>query len=952
MMTVNDNLISALCLYGLVAILQALKASWKNTPPSWIDGTDYCGGSLDVAILQALKASWKNTPPTWIDGTDYCGGSWDGITCTNDGRVSEIELSYNKELRGSLTPQIGNLKNLKSLSLIGCGFTGPIPVTIGNLEKLTSLSLNLNGFTGPIPASIGNLSKLYWLDLTGNKLTGSIPVSNEITPTGLDTLTNALHFHLSDNKLTGDIPIGLFKSNMQLIHLLLQNNKLKGVIPSTLGLVTSLEVVQLDRNSFSGNVPSNINRLINLTQMSLANNQLTGPIPNLTGMNLLNYIDLSNNIFDQSESIPPWFSSLQSLRIIKMHKTNLEGELPAALFSIPQLQIVNLSNNGITRTLNIGSDPSTQLQLVDLGNNQITDFVQRNQYNKSIGLRLAGNPICGESGVVDEFCFTTKDTATSYSTPRNNCVLSSCDSDLMLSPNCQCVYPYRGLIIFKYPSFSSLTNSIIFMSLHDSLMEFFHNANLSVDSVALKNPTINVDGYLEVYLEIFPSRARSFNTTEILRITFAFVNYTFTPPKVFNEIYYFIPNPYGVGSTKDKSSNTGIIIGSAVGGSVVMVLLVLAGFYTFYWKEKVKRAPQQSQSFELWDPSGTCGGVPQLKGARFFTFEELQEYTNNFSEFNNIGKGGYGMVYKGSLPNGQLVAIKRARKGSSQGGLEFKTEIELLSRVHHKNVVNLIGFCFDQGEQMLVYEYIVNGTLKDSLSGRSGIWLDWTRRLKIALGAARGLQYLHDHADPPIIHRDVKTNNILLDERLDAKVADFGLSRPLSGANITHITTGVKGTMGYMDPEYYLTQQLTEKSDTYGFGVVMLELITARNPIDNGKYIVKEVKESMNKNKELYDLHKVLDPTIGLTSPLKGFERFIDLACRCVEETQIQRPTMSEVVKELESIMELAGINRMESSSSTSASYERGSKDYNSPYDSDSLLSYSLGSLPTKLHPK
>ncbi|KAL8264986.1 hypothetical protein R6Q59_023116 [Mikania micrantha] len=840
----------------------------------------------DLAILQALKASWKNTPPTWIDGTDYCGGSWDGITCTNDGHVSEITLT--------------------NMLLIG-----KLPGDIGLFTELRVLSLNSNGFTGPIPASIGNLSKLNWLDLTDNKLTGRIPVSNEITPTGLDMLTKAEHFHLSDNQLSGDIPIGLFKSNMTLIHLLLQNNKLTGDIPSTLGLVTSLQVVQLDRNSFSGNVPSNINRLINLTQMSLANNQLTGPIPNLTGMNLLNYIDLSNNIFDQSEAIPPWFSSLQALRIIKMHKTNLEGELPVALFSIPRLQIVDLSNNGITRTLNIGSDPSTQLQLVDLRNNQITDFVQRSQYNNSIGLRLAGNPICGESGVVDEFCSTTKDTGTSYSTPCNNCVPSSCDSGLILSPNCQCAYPYRGSIIFKYPSFSSLTNPTIFMSLHDSLMEFFHKASLPVDSVALKNPTRNVDDYLVVNLEIFPSRAQSFNTTEILRITFAFVNYTFTPPEVFNYIYYFIPNPYGVGSTKDKSSNTGIIIGSVVGGCVVMVLLVLAGFYTFYWKEKAKRAPQQSQSFELWDPSGTCGDVPQLKGARFFTFEELHKYTNNFSEFNNIGKGGYGMVYKGSLPNGKLVAIKRARKGSSQGGLEFKTEIELLSRVHHKNVVGLIGFCFDQGEQMLVYEYIVNGTLKDSLSGRSGIWLDWTRRLKIALGAARGLQYLHDHADPPIIHRDVKTNNILLDERLDAKVADFGLSRPLSGANTTHITTEVKGTMGYMDPEYYLTQQLTEKSDTYSFGVVMLELITARNPIDNGKYIVKEVKESMNKNKELYDLHKVLDPTIGLTSPLKGFERFIDLACRCVEETQVQRPTMSEVVKELESIMELAWINRM-----------------------------------------
>nr|XP_016434361.1 PREDICTED: probable leucine-rich repeat receptor-like protein kinase At5g49770 [Nicotiana tabacum] len=153
--------------------------------------------------------------------------------------------------------------------------------------------------------------------------------------------------------------------------------------------------------------------------------------------------------------------------------------------------------------------------------------------------------------------------------------------------------------------------------------------------------------------------------------------------------------------------------------------------------------------------------------------------TNNFSETNDIGSGGYGKVYRGTLPNGHLVAVKRALQGSMQGALEFKTEIELLSRVHHKNVVGLVGFCFDQAEQMLVYEYIPSGTLKDGLSGKTGIRLDWMRRLKIALGAARGLQYLHDLVNPPIIHRDIKSNNILLDERLNAKVADFGLSKLL-----------------------------------------------------------------------------------------------------------------------------------------------------------------------------
>ncbi|CAI9303258.1 unnamed protein product [Lactuca saligna] len=353
----------------------------------------------------------------------------------------------------------------------------------------------------------------------------------------------------------------------------------------------------------------------------------------------------------------------------------------------------------------------------------------------------------------------------------------------------------------------------------------------------------------------------------------------------------------------------------------------------------------------LWDPT-TSGGVPQVKGAKAFSFEELGKCTNNFSETNNIGIGGYGMVYRGSLPNGQLIAIKRAKQDSTQGALEFKTEIELLSRVHHKNLVSLVGFCFDQGEQMLVYEYIVNGTVKDSLSGRSGMRLDWTRRLRIALGAAKGLQYMHDLADPPIIHRDVKTNNILLDERLVAKVADFGLSKSLGDANRTHVTTQVKGTMGYMDPEYYMTQQLTEKSDVYSFGIVLLELITARNPIERGKHIVREVRQAMDKSKELYNLNEVLDPTIGLSSQLKGMERFVDLALSCVGEIGSERPTMSDIVKEIEGIMELMGLNPHAESAANSAGYNDRSRGSEHPYTNDNLFAYSGHHFSIKFDPK
>ncbi|KAA8542803.1 hypothetical protein F0562_023955 [Nyssa sinensis] len=396
----------------------------------------------------------------------------------------------------------------------------------------------------------------------------------------------------------------------------------------------------------------------------------------------------------------------------------------------------------------------------------------------------------------------------------------------------------------------------------------------------------------------------------------------------------------------------GIIIGAAVAGSVLVLLLLLAGVYAIHQKKRAERATKQNNPFASWDSNKCSGSIPQMKGPISFSFQEMKKCSNNFSEANQIGTGAYGKVYRGTLPTDQLVAIKRAQKGSVQRAFEFKTEIELLTRVHHKNVISLVGFCSDQGEQMLVYEYVPNGSLKESLSGKSRIRLDWMRRLKVALDAARGLAYLHELANPPIIHRDIKSSNILLDECLNAKVADFGLSKPMADTEKGHVTTQVKGTMGYLDPEYYMTQQLTEKSDVYSFGVLMLELLAARRPIEKGRYIVREVRQMIDRTKDLYNLHNVLDPTIGLWTTLNGLERFVDVAMWCVEESRDDRPTMSEVVKEIENIIQLAGLNPIAESASTSASYEENSKGFDHLYNKESLSSYSEHFPLSKLEPE
>ncbi|XP_073149158.1 leucine-rich repeat receptor protein kinase HPCA1-like isoform X2 [Henckelia pumila] len=901
-------------LHLLVALVQVLRIGALTNPD-------------DSAALNALRDQWNNVPPNW-SGADSCGDGWEGITCTEDrvvsitlasinlsgGLTSDIlglselqilDLSYNKELTGPLPSSLENLKNLTSLMLVGCGFSGPIPPSIGSLQKLVYLSLNSNNFIGDIPPTIGYLSRLLWLDIADNMITGTIPVSNGSTP-GLDMLVHTKHFHFGNNKLSGEIPPQLFSSNSSLIHLLLENNRLTGSIPSTLALTTSLEVVRLDRNSLGGSVPDNLNNLANVQTLFLSNNQLTGPLPDLSGMVVLNAVDLSNNSFDATD-IPPWFSSLPSLMTLIMDNTRIQGQIPISMFSIPQLQTI-----------------------------------------------LLGNPVCDEGGT-ETYCTTTRQPSAPYSTPTENCLPYSCSWAQISSPKCKCAYPYSGEMVFRGPSFYGFGNTSLYELLYKKLMLTFGTEGLPVDSVSLSNPTKTIDDYLMLNLQVFPSNQEYFNRTGISRIGFALSNQTFKPPHGFGP-FYFTANKYeyfaGLTTGSHNSSSNIIIIAAAVGGSVLFFLLLLAGIYAFFQKSRAEKAAKKSDPFASWDPNTDSGGVPQIKGAKYFSFEELKKCTNNFSETNDIGTGGYGKVYRGTLPHGQLVAVKRARQGSMQGGLEFKTEIELLSRVHHKNVVSLVGFCFEQGEQLLVYEYISNGSLKESLSGKTGIRLDWMRRLRIALGAARGLQYLHDLANPPIIHRDIKSNNILLDERMNAKVADFGLSKPMSDPEKGHVSTQVKGTMGYLDPEYYMTQQLTEKSDVYSFGVLLLELVTARTPIEKGKYIVREVKQGKDKTKDMYNLHGLLDPIIALSMPPRSLEMFVDLALRCVHEAGDSRPPMSEVVKEMEHVMEISGLNPNIESTSSSTSYEGTSRGYDHPYSNESLFSFSAGNLPSKLEPK
>ncbi|XWS71957.1 hypothetical protein CRYUN_Cryun03dG0183200 [Craigia yunnanensis] len=883
----------------------------------WLFGFSLLVGAQDgithpdeVSALRAIKRTLIDTNKNlsnWDRG-DPCTSNWTGVLCfntsQNDGylHVRELQL-LNMNLSGSLSPELGRLSRLKILDFMWNGISGSIPKEIGNITSLELLLLNGNHLTGPLPEEIGYLPNLDRIQIDTNNISGPIPGS-------FANLNKTKHFHMNNNSISGQIPPELARLPY-LVHFLLDNNNLSGYLPPELSRMPNLTILQLDNNNFDGTtIPDSYGNMSKLLKLSLRNCNLQGPIPDLSRIPRLGYLDLSSN---QLNGTIPTYQLSQDMTTIDLSNNNLTGSIPANFSGLPNLQELSLANNSLNgsvssslwqnKTLN-----ATESLILDLENNMLTNISGSINLPPNVTLWLKGNPVCINNNLsLPQLCASRSDNVTRSQSATNStadCQPQSCPFPYEYSRtsnlSCFCAAPLLVGYRLKSPGFSDFIPYI-------SRFEVYLTSGLKLDLHQLYIDSFEWEKgpRLKMYLKLYPlynasNNSNMFNRSEVQRIGSMFTGWLIPDSDIFGPyelLNFTLLDIYRdeLVTTSTSGISRGALIGIVLGGiavavtlSAVVTLLILRVRLRNY---RVVSKRRQISRASL-----------NIDGVKSFTYTELAVATNNFNSSTQVGQGGYGKVYRGTLTDGMVVAIKRAQEGSLQGEREFLTEIQLLSRVHHRNLVSLIGYCDEEGEQMLVYEFMSNRTLRDHLSVKSKEPLNFAMRLRIALGSAKGILYLHTEANPPIFHRDIKASNILLDSKFTAKVADFGLSRlapvpDVEGIVPAHVSTVVKGTPGYLDPEYFLTHKLTDKSDVYSLGVVFLELLTGMQPISHGKNIVREVNVAYHSGM----IFSVIDGKMG-SYPSECVEKFVTLALKCCQDETDGRPSMADVVRELENI--------------------------------------------------
>ncbi|XP_044498767.1 MDIS1-interacting receptor like kinase 2-like [Mangifera indica] len=771
-------------------------------------------------------------------------------------RKLTVLYMFKNQLSGSIPQELGNLESLFHMSLHSNNLSGSIPASLGGLKNLKLLHLYHNTLSGSIPTEIGNLKDLVDLELSQNKLSGPVPDS-------LKNLSNLQFLYLRENNLSGTIPreIGF----MRFIHLQLDSNHFTGHLPHNICLGGSLERFSVHGNNFFGPIPNGLRNCTSLTRLLIQGNKLSGNISESFGVYpKLEYIDLSQNKF-YGEISSIW-GMCPKLHSLKMAENHITGSIPVELGNLTHLGRLNLSSNflvgGIPKEIGklslleelilngnqlSGAIPPeigslTEITSLDLSSNMLSKSIPATLGNlsKIHYLNLSNNQFSQEIPPQSGKLSLLTDLDLSHNFLSGEIPSEICDlenlQNLNISHN-----NFSGFIPREFEKMNLLSIDISYNELHGPIPNSTAFRNATIEELqGNKDLCGNVRG-LRPCSTLLPAKHGLHNGLKIF----------FTA---------FFP-----------------LLGALV-LSVVVICVIFSS----------RRVKRDSHDQENAMQNEEILSISTFKGKKMY--EEIIAATKNFDASHLIGKGGHGSVYKAEMSPGNIVAVKKIHSMYTSDiahQKEFLSEIRALTEIRHRNIVKFVGFCVHSQHSFLVYEYLERGSLATILSNEAeAAVLDWSKRVNVIKAVAHALSYMHHDCFPPIVHRDISSKNVLLNFEYQAHVSDFGTAKllKLDSSNWTQLA----GTYGYIAPELAYTMKVTEKCDVYSFGVLALEVIQGKHPVD---IISTFSSSSANMNIELDDM---LDPRLQFPS-LEVQNKLISImnvAFLCLDVNPQSRPTM------------------------------------------------------------
>ncbi|KAF8040115.1 hypothetical protein BT93_B2364 [Corymbia citriodora subsp. variegata] len=940
--------------------LQLLDLSYNNLSGS-ISGLkieNSCGSLLQLDLSNnqlnnSIPSSFSNC--TSLQTMNLASNMFTGEIPRSFGRLAslqKLDLSHN-HLTGWIPDELGTACNsLIELSLSYNNITGPIPSSFSSCSWLQIIDLSNNNISGPFPDSIlRNLGSLESLLLSNNIISGPFPAS-------LSYCKKLRIIDFSSNQFSGIIPPDLCPGAASLEELRVPDNLITGKIPPQLSQCSQLKKIDFSLNYLAGSIPTEIGMLENLEQLIAWFNGLEGEIPPELGKcrNLKNLILNNNHLKGE---IPTELFNCSNLEWISLTSNELTGEIPHEVALLSRLAVLQLGNNSLSGQIPWELGNCSSLVWLDLNSNKLTGEIPprlgRQLGAKALAGILSGNTLvfvrnvgntCKGVGGLLEFAGIRAERLLQVPT------LRKCDFTRMYSGPILSMFTRYQTVEYLDLSYNQLRGKIPeefgdMVALQ--VLELSHNqlsGEIPSSLGRLKNLGVFDASHNRLQGQIPDSFS---NLSFLVQIDLSYNDLTGQIPQrgqlstlpasqyEHNPGLCGVPlsecqnnepetNPDGTMGTKGRAKRGTVSWANSI---VLGILLSIASIciLTVWGKEaeemKMLKSLQATHAVTTWkidkekEPLSINVATFQRQ-LRKLKFSQLIEATNGFSAASLIGCGGFGEVFKARLKDGSNVAIKKLIRLSYQGDREFMAEMETLGKIKHKNLVPLLGYCKVGEERLLVYEFMEYGSLEEMLHGRVKTQdrriLTWEERKKIARGAAKGLCFLHHNCIPHIIHRDMKSSNVLLDQDMEARVSDFGMARLISALD-THLSVStLAGTPGYVPPEYYQSFRCTAKGDVYSLGVVLLELLTGKRPTDKEDFgdtnLVGWAKMKVREGKQM----EVIDPALLSTTKVpeeaeaeaeivKEMVRYMQITLQCVDDFPSKRPTMLQVVAMLRELV-------------------------------------------------